>query len=330
MLRKSYDTRLKYLAREGLLPETYRKNIHRSLICKWKQEPVEKYTGYELNSNIEELYELMKVVSEDQRLQKAVKGIYRIQKTLKDIIGTGSDYIRKLKEHKTEVVNSIQRAGTTISIAKACKLVGIGRSTFRNWAKETYFKCSHSILKLCSNNYPSQLTFQEVKKMYNNFSRFILSWRIADKLCAKMRLETFREAVINSKIRRERRRYTRKTQLIVDGGKENNNHAVDTFIQRKDTPLNKVVALKDILKSNSMVEHINRQLKYEYLFIQPIYDLNQLYRIMQKAVLDFNCIRPHGALNGLTPFEGQRLVCNNYARFCTPFALFCFKMSCFA
>lgn len=120
-----------------------------------------------------------------------------------------------------------------------------------------------------------------------------------------MRLETFKEAVINSKIRRERRRYTRKTQLIVDGGKENNNHAVDTFIQRKDTPLNKVVALKDILKSNSMVEHINRQLKYEYLFIQPIYDLNQLYRIMQKAVLDFNCVRPHGALNGLTPFEAQ-------------------------
>ena len=177
--RRSYDTRIKYLAREGLLPETYRKNIHRSLICKWKQEPVEKYIGHELNTNIEELYQLMKAVSEDQRLQKAVRGIYRIQKTLKDIIGKGSDYVTKLKEHKTDIINAIKRAGETISITKACKVVGIGRSTFRTWAKEVYFQCNHSLLKLCSNSYPSQLTHQEVKKMHRllSDSRFI-TWPI--------------------------------------------------------------------------------------------------------------------------------------------------------
>lgn len=393
MTRKSYDTRLKYLAREGLLPETYKKNIHRSLLCKWKQEPAEKYIGYELNSNIEELYEVMKVVSEDQRLQKAVWGIYRIQKTLRDIIGTGTDYIKKLKEHKTDVVRAVQSAAKTISITKACKLVGLSKSTFRTWAMETYFKCNNSLIKLCSNAYPSQLTYQEIKKMHrllsdsrfirwpiksvayysikhnivkahpntwykyaralnikrnfykkkfrvykegikanrpnqkwhadvtelklrngetafiylviDNFSRYILSWRISDKLCASTRLDTFREAVINSKIRRDLEKGKHRTQLIVDGGSENNNKLVNTFIKRKDTPLNKVVALKDILKSNSMAESANRLLKYQYFSAQPIHDLNQLFKIMTKSIIDFNCVRPHGALNGLTPFEAQ-------------------------
>ena len=71
--RKTYDTRVKYLVRKGLLPDIYRKKIHRSLVSKWKRESPEKYTGYELNDNIEELYELMKRVSDDQRLQRTLR-----------------------------------------------------------------------------------------------------------------------------------------------------------------------------------------------------------------------------------------------------------------
>ena len=36
--RKSYDTRVKYLVRKGLLPDVYRKQIHRSLLWKWERE----------------------------------------------------------------------------------------------------------------------------------------------------------------------------------------------------------------------------------------------------------------------------------------------------
>ena len=91
--RKTYDTRVKYLVRKGLLPDLYRKQIHRSLVSKWKNESPEKYTGYELNDNIEELYELMKKVSDDHRLQRTLRAFYRINKTLKNIIGNGKDYI---------------------------------------------------------------------------------------------------------------------------------------------------------------------------------------------------------------------------------------------
>jgi hypothetical protein len=81
----------------GLIP-------NQAIILKWKQEPKEKYVGFELNANITEIYDLMKVVSEDQRLQKAVRGLYRIQTTLKKIIGKGTEYVNKLKEHKADVV----------------------------------------------------------------------------------------------------------------------------------------------------------------------------------------------------------------------------------
>ncbi|HWZ21907.1 MAG TPA: hypothetical protein VNW06_04595, partial [Cytophagaceae bacterium] len=52
----------------------------------------------------------------------------------------------------------------------------IGRSTFRTWAKEVYFQCNHSLLKLCSNSYPSQLTYQEVKNVrLLSHNRFIVN-----------------------------------------------------------------------------------------------------------------------------------------------------------
>jgi hypothetical protein len=98
----------------------------------------------------------------------------------------------------------------------------------------------------------------------------------------------------------------RKTMLIVDGGSENNNKSVNEFIKQKDIPLNKVIALKDILKSNAMAEYTNRVLKYEYLFAQPINDFNQLFKVMHKSIFNFNCVRPHGALQGLTPLEAQK------------------------
>ncbi|OFY82834.1 MAG: hypothetical protein A3F72_01750 [Bacteroidetes bacterium RIFCSPLOWO2_12_FULL_35_15] len=386
--RRTYDTRIKYLAKKGLLPESYKKIIHRSLLCKWKQEPMEKYTGFELNENIDQLYDVMKLVSEHENLQKALRGLLRIQKTLKDVIGTGKKYVSKLKKHKTQVVKTIERVAEVFTIEKACKMMRISDSTFRTWAMETYFKCGNSVLKLCSNAYPNQLTHQEIHKMHklltdtrymmwpvrslayfaknkglviahvntwykytklfdlerivlrkiykqyeegiratkpdeiwhadvtelkmedgktahiylviDNFSRFILSWRISMSLCWQTRLETFKEAVYRSNQKGEKRI---KTRLIVDGGSENNNQYVEDYLEYCERNIDKMVAYKDILKSNSMVEYTNRTLKYEYLFVRRINNLRHLGQIMFHAVHDYTCVRPHGAIGGLTPAQ---------------------------
>ena len=56
----------------------------------------------------------------------------------------------------------------------------------------------------------------------DNFSRYITSWRIADKVCAKVRIETFEETIINAGIEPNQKG---KTELIVDGGTENRSRA---------------------------------------------------------------------------------------------------------
>lgn len=390
--RKSYDTRVKYLVRKGLLPDIYRKQIHRSLISKWKKEEPDKYIGYELNDNIEELYELMKKISEDQLMQKTLRSFYRINKTLKDIVGTGREYVNKLKEHKYKVVDSIQRCRKTIGIGKAIKMIGISRSTYRTWAMETFFRCGQSVAKLCNNAYPQQLTVNEVHRMHkmlsnkkylhwpiisvayygmkksllkahpntwykyarlmkikrcrkkkfvkkydeglraeapnekwhaditeiqtadgktsyiyfvvDNYSRYITSWRVASKISAKIRLETFIETIRNARIEPNKTDEI-ETELIVDGGSENNNKKVETFIEKY--PIEKLVALKDILASNAMVESLNKLIKYDYLFPKQLQNQTQLRNYMRDFVIpDYNTKRPHGSLSGLTPEEAYR------------------------
>lgn len=387
--RKSYDTRVKYLVQQNLLPDVYRKQIHRSLISKWKREQPDKYVGYELNDDINELYDLMKKVADDKPVQTALKSFYRITKTFKDIIGTGREYVNKLKDHKYRIVDAIQRAKKTIGMGKAIKVFGISRSTYRMWAMEAYFKCTHSIYKLCNNVYPQQLTTKEVHKMHrllsnekylhwpiisvafyalkksllkahpntwykyarlmkikrrrrkkfvkqydigiratapnekwhaditeivtndgktayiylviDNFSRYIISWRVASKISAKIRLETFIETIKKAEIEPSEKQET-VASLIVDGGTENNNKHVETFI--KDYPIEKLVALKDILKSNALIESVNKILKYDYLFPKQLENQTQLKNYLKSYVIpDYNDKRPHGSLSGLTPLE---------------------------
>lgn len=273
-LRRSYDTKVKYLVKQGLLPERYKQNIHRSLICKWKQEPVEKYIGYKLNVGMDELYDLMKAVSENQHLQKAIRAYYRINKTLRDIIGKGRDYVNKIREYKKEVIAAIQQTAKAITKKRALKLLGIS-----------------------------------IYLVIDNFSRYILSWRVSDKLCAKTRLETFEESIAKLELKRKTKGRSvtpipgRTTQLIVDGGSENNNGWVDQMLKRYPKSVKKIVAMRDLLKSNSMAESVNKILKYQYLFHKEINGHKQLEAYMQSSVRDYNSRRPHGALSGLTPEE---------------------------
>ena len=133
----------------------------------------------------------------------------------------------------------------------------------------------------------------------DNFSRYITSWRVADKVCAKVRIETFEETIINAGIKPKQKT---KTELIVDGGTENNNKSVETLLEKY--PVDKLVAMKDILKSNSMIESLNKLLKYSYLYPRKTRNEEELVKIMRKIVVpDYNDKRPHGSLFGLTPGE---------------------------
>ena len=68
--------------------------------------------------------------------------------------------------------------------------------------------------------------------------------------------------------------------------------------------MDKLVALKDILKSNSMTESLNKIIKYDYLYLRNIHDQSELEKILKKIVVpDYNDKRPSVQLFGLTPAE---------------------------
>jgi putative transposase len=91
-------------------------------------------------------------------------------------------------------------------------------------------------------------------------------------------------------------------ELIVDGGPENNNLKVDEFLDDINGVIKKLIARKDILFSNSIIESVNKTLKYRHLFQYDIPDFESTVKHLEKAIPEYNN-RPHYAHKGLTPRE---------------------------
>jgi len=159
-------------------------------------------------------------------------------------------------------------------------------------------------------SYPDQIWHADItivktkngKKYYvyllmDNFSRFILSWRIEEAVSANIRIETIREAYLKYN------KASKNITLITDGGPENDNKLMSEFVKNETEGLSTVIALQDIPFSNSMVEAQNRLFKYRYLFRQEYDTGDDLKRIFAEDVYDYNFIRPHVSLKGYIPAE---------------------------
>lgn len=86
---------------------------------------------------------------------------------------------------------------------------------------------------------------------------------------------------------------------MCDDGSENKGD-VSVFLQREDVLIRRVIAQIEVLFSNSMSEASNKTMKYEYLFPKKPYSYNDVVKILEEAVVEFNS-RPHGQLYGLNP-----------------------------
>ena len=168
------------------------------------------------------------------------------------------------------------------------KILSVGLSTFYKYAK--LLGISRPRFKK-----PKHKTGLRASAIMDNFSRDILNWGVHHSASGEFMRDLLKEAISQ---------FTPKNaQLIADGGSENNNIYVDELLTKNPNTLTKLIAQKDISFSNSMVEAINKILKYNYLFPFGITSLQFLLQQLEFAINDYNNKRPHFSLKGSTPFE---------------------------
>jgi len=131
----------------------------------------------------------------------------------------------------------------------------------------------------------------------DNYSRDILGWKASLKLSAKISFDNLHEVY-------KKYNLTNKpdTILMTDDGSENKAE-VDEYISSIN--MQRLIAQKDIIFSNSIVESVFYKFKYQFLFTKNLTNFHDTLRYLEKAVPEYS-YRPHASLFGLTPNE----VCN--------------------
>lgn len=133
--------------------------------------------------------------------------------------------------------------------------------------------------------------------LVDNFSRYILNWKVSTEYSAKIAFENISEAYHKYGLHKARP----MVSLVTDGGSENKGQ-VEQFVNSPDINMRKIIAQVDIIFSNSIVEAANKRIKYDYLFRQKLSLYTQVKPYMKTFIPDYNN-KPHSGLYGLTPGE---------------------------
>ena len=126
----------------------------------------------------------------------------------------------------------------------------------------------------------------------DNFSRRILSWRLAQRLDPTTTCEILKEAGKN---------LDRTPTVVADSGVENVNAGVDQLMA--DGVVRRVLAQVEVSFSNSMIEAFWRSLRHQWLYLHSLESFTQLEQLIDFYVKEHNTQMPHNAFGGQTPDE---------------------------
>jgi transposase InsO family protein len=129
----------------------------------------------------------------------------------------------------------------------------------------------------------------------DNLSRRILAWRVTDRFAVATTVAILRDAVQGRGAREE------SPTVVADAGVENVNADVDGLIEAGI--LSRVLALRDVTFSNSMIEAWWRTLKHQWLFLNTLDSIAAVRRLVEFYVAAHNAEIPHSAFRGQTPDE---------------------------
>jgi len=134
-----------------------------------------------------------------------------------------------------------------------------------------------------------------IQFVMDSFSRKIIAFRIMKSISSVSTVDLLKEAEAVSGIQP-----SEQVLLISDGGPENDNELVTTFVA--SSPLKHLIAQVDVYFSNSLIEAVNKILKYQYIFRKKYDSFEQLKRGLPEDIEDYHD-RPHGSHRGLSPNE---------------------------
>jgi transposase InsO family protein len=223
--------------------------------------------------------------------------------------------IKKMEELLTDETKLHWPISSIFHFAKRNDILHIGKSTWYKYAKLLGLRRPKPSFRKRKNDpgikayrpneiWHADVTYFKVglKKFYiylvvDNFSKKVISHLVSDTLNAENRLKTIKDAYDKQYGSLEE-----DVLLLVDGGSENNNKLVDGYISAIPK-LTKLRALHDIVFGNTQIEAHNRILKQGWLYRREFQTEEELREEVNSFVHEFNEIRPHDSLGGLTPSE---------------------------
>ncbi|MCH7708798.1 MAG: DDE-type integrase/transposase/recombinase [Myxococcales bacterium] len=130
----------------------------------------------------------------------------------------------------------------------------------------------------------------------DNFSRRILSWRVAANFDTGNTV-----AVLLDASQTTRSSKGDPPMVLADGGVENVNRKIDELIE--SGLLHRVLAMTELRFSNSMIEAWWRVLKHQWLFLNTLDNVETVEKLVKFYVKEHNQRLPHSAFRGQTPDE---------------------------
>jgi putative transposase len=126
----------------------------------------------------------------------------------------------------------------------------------------------------------------------DNFSRVILGWKASLSPGSINPAQNLLEVCERFDL------FDRELDLLCDDGSENKGE-VSVFLQRNDVLITRIFAQIEVIFSNSISEAANKSVKYLFLFPQKPKHFNDVIRILEKAVPEYNDNFPD-AFHGLS------------------------------
>ena len=119
----------------------------------------------------------------------------------------------------------------------------------------------------------------------DNFSRRILAWKVSASFLLSVTAELLQRAASNLA--------DVGPTVLVDGGVENFNYAVDELVD--SGPLKRFLARTEITFSNSLIESWWRVLKHPWLYLNRLDAVSAVENLVAFYVNEHHCSLPHSA-----------------------------------